>query len=108
MCLRARQQPERVSTMRVDVFVLLSLGLLAAPTRAQSPDRRSTSLKHGPIRELRRRSINITDETASSLQEIHIAGRNPTTLAFQDAIKPESILISDSTGALPERVRATD
>jgi len=96
--------------MRGNAFAFVSLTFLASAiaSAAEQSEKKVSREKHGTSRELQRRSIAITDDTATALQEVHIAGRIPTTLAFQEAIKPESILISDSTGALPERVRATD
>jgi len=58
-------------------------------------------------RELRRRPLQVTDATSTTVPEVHVAAGVPTTLAFRVAIKPEAVLVADAAGVLPERTRAT-
>ena len=59
-------------------------------------------------RQLKRRTITITDETLNTIPEIHVAGRIPTTVAFQVPLRTDGILISDVNGAFPEKTPANE
>jgi len=61
-----------------------------------------------PIRrELKRRLLQVTDATSTTVPQVHVAAGIPTTLAFRVPIKPEAVLMADTAGVFPEKTRAT-
>jgi len=79
------------------LLALLAGGLVPAEALAGSPARR----------ELRRRPLQVTDATSTTVPEVHVAAGVPTTLAFRVPIKPDAVLVADTAGVFPERTRAT-
>lgn len=82
-------------------FIAFSLALVTTPVSA-APNARASG------RQLKRRTITITDETLNTIPEIHVAGRIPTTVAFQVPLRADGILISDVNGAFPEKTPANE
>lgn len=79
------------------LLALLAGGLVPAEALAGTPARR----------ELRRRPLQVTDATSTTVPEVHVAAGVPTTLTFRVAIKPDAVLLADAAGVFPERTRAT-
>ncbi len=86
--------------------MLRSLALLTlvtfAPTAALAGGRgKSASADMSPVkRELRRRSLTITDSNVSSLPEIHVAGGTATILSFQVPLREGGAFIADVKGLM--------
>src|SRR5690349_16559829 len=76
----------------------------AAKSQAEAP---APAPAASAPRELRRRPLRITDAEATSVPEVLVGQGVPTTLTFQPAIKPESVLLADTSGVFPEKTRAT-
>src|SRR4051812_1778774 len=62
---------------------------LAEAAQPASAKARATPAK----RELRRRPLRITDDSAASVTEIHVAAGTPSTLSFQVALKDNGVLL---------------
>ncbi len=73
--------------MRSIAFILTVA--LAAPALSATP------AKTGPKRELRRRTLTITDASTNTVSELHVAGGVPTTLTFQVPVKENGVLLAD-------------
>jgi uncharacterized protein (TIGR02268 family) len=75
---------------------------VAAPP-GETPPGESRSLSRRPSlatgrktpRELRRRSIQITDASLSTIPEVHVGGGVPTTVAFETPLKEDAAVLSD-------------
>lgn len=50
-------------------------------------------------RELRKRTLVISDATANSIAELHVAGGVPTTLVFQLPVREHGVLLADTSGS---------
>lgn len=97
--------------------VLLASSVLATPAtsapRVPAPASNPRAEAPAPApaapaqRELRRRPLRLTDAEATSVPEVLVAPGVPTTLTFRPAIKPESVLLADTSGVFPEKTRAT-
>jgi uncharacterized protein (TIGR02268 family) len=58
-------------------------------------------------RALKRRSLLVTDANFNEVQVVHVAAGVPTTLSFRQPLRPESVILADTTNAfLP--VKATE
>jgi uncharacterized protein (TIGR02268 family) len=87
---------------RSTVLLAAILLPLLASAGAESP-----SAGPPPRRELKRRPLRLTDANATAVPEIHVAGGVPTTVVFRSPIKPDSVLIADTSGLFPEKTRTT-
>jgi uncharacterized protein (TIGR02268 family) len=86
-------------------LVVLS-ALVGSDLRGASGDA-STSVVTSGKRSLMRRSLLVTDANFDEVQVVHVAAGVPTTLSFRQPLRPESVILADTTNAfLP--VRATD
>jgi uncharacterized protein (TIGR02268 family) len=54
--------------------------------------------KGGAKRELKRRTLTITDASTSTVSPLHVAGGVPTTLTFQLPVKENGVLLADVGG----------
>ena len=48
-------------------------------------------------RSLKRRTLSITDANFNDVQVIHVAGGVPTTVSFRQPIRPESVILADTS-----------
>jgi len=73
-----------------ELTVVILVSLLAQEALA-APNSSAVQSK----RELRRRTLTITDANANSVAEIHVAGGIPTTLVFEIPVKENGALLAD-------------
>lgn len=94
--------------MRPRVFVAFGLvSALAGTDVVGSPSDTSEAVVTSGKRTLRRRSLLVTDANFNDVQVVHVAAGVPTTLSFRQPLRPESVILADTTNAfLP--VRATE
>lgn len=89
--------------MRRSSLVLLVL-LLAFPAGAKSAKASHAKKSAPPKPTLTVRTLTITDANSNQVQEIHCAGRVPTTLAFQVPIDQKLVVLADANNIfLPPR-----
>jgi uncharacterized protein (TIGR02268 family) len=69
--------------------LLVGLGADAAPDTVVTTGRRA----------LQRRTLKVTDGNFNEVQVIHVAGGIPTTVSFRQPIRPESVILADTTNA---------
>ena len=79
----------------VALVMVLPVSTLAA-SRGKSSDSDAAQVK----RELRRRSLTITDSNVSSLPEVHVAGGTATILSFQVPLRDGGAFIADVKGLM--------
>jgi uncharacterized protein (TIGR02268 family) len=87
-----------------------ALGLasaLALSDVAAAPGSASDAVVTSGKRALKRRSLLVTDANFNEVQVVHVAAGVPTTLSFRQPLRPESVILADTTNAfLP--VKATE
>jgi uncharacterized protein (TIGR02268 family) len=94
--------------MRPSVLGALALvSVLAFPGVLAASGSASDAVVTSGKRALKRRSLLVTDANFNEVQVIHVAAGVPTTLSFRQALRPESVILADTTNAfLP--VKATE
>jgi uncharacterized protein (TIGR02268 family) len=93
-------------SLRVSAFVLLGFALAATEARA-APESSSDAVVTSGRRALKRRSLLVTDANFNEVQVVHVAAGVPTTISFRQPLRPESVILADTTNAfLP--VKATE
>jgi len=93
----------RLESLAAFTLVLTLASSSAVATEASSSDAVVTSGK----RALKRRSLLVTDANFNEVQVIHVAAGVPTTISFRQPLRPESVILADTTNAfLP--VKATE
>jgi uncharacterized protein (TIGR02268 family) len=93
-------------SLRVFAFVLLGFALAATEARA-APESSSDAVVTSGRRALKRRSLLVTDANFNEVQVIHVAAGVPTTVSFRQPLRPESVILADTTNSfLP--VKATE
>jgi uncharacterized protein (TIGR02268 family) len=86
---------------------LAVVSALAAFEAPAAPDGTSEAVVTSGKRALKRRSIVVTDANFNEVQVVHVAAGVPTTLSFRQPLRPESVILADTTDAfLP--VKATE
>lgn len=92
--------------MRLDVLGSLLLSSLLVPEVQAAPGS-GDAVQTGAKRALKRRSLLVTDANFNEVQVVHVAGGVPTTVSFRQPLRPESVILADTTNAfLP--VKATE
>jgi uncharacterized protein (TIGR02268 family) len=90
------------------VFALVLLGsALAANEVWSAPENASEAVVTSGRRALKRRSLLVNDANFNEVQVVHVAAGVPTTVSFRQTLRPESVILADTTNAfLP--VKATE
>jgi uncharacterized protein (TIGR02268 family) len=71
-------------------------GLAASEVRA-APENSSSAVVTSGKRALKRRSLLVTDANFNEVQVVHVAAGVPTTLSFRQPLRPESVILADTT-----------
>jgi uncharacterized protein (TIGR02268 family) len=77
--------------------VLATALVLAAAGSASAGPRRAEANSRQSPRTLKRRTLAITDANLNEVQTIHVGGGIPTTVSFRQAIRPESVILADTS-----------
>jgi len=105
LLLPQRRQPTSRSQASL-LLGTLALAVVAAEAEAR-PSGPGGIVRPAP-RTLKRRSLAITDANLNEVQTIHVAGGVPTTLSFRQAIRPETVILADTSDAfLPLKATET-
>jgi uncharacterized protein (TIGR02268 family) len=87
---------------------LALLSALALPGLLPAEESASDAVVTSGKRALRRRSLLITDANFNEVQVIHVAAGVPTTISFRQPLRPESVILADTTNAfLPVKASET-
>jgi uncharacterized protein (TIGR02268 family) len=94
--------------VRLELLTRLFLVTALLPQAARAaPQDSSDAVVTSGKRALKRRSLLVTDANFNDVQVIHVAAGVPTTVSFRQPLRPESVILADTTNAfLP--VKATE
>jgi uncharacterized protein (TIGR02268 family) len=95
--------------MRPSALGALALvSVLALSDVAAAPGSASDAVVMSGRRALKRRSLQVTDANFNEVQVVHVAAGVPTTLSFRQSLRPESVILADTTNAfLPLKATET-
>ena len=95
--------------MRPSAFGALALlSTLALSSVAAASGSGSDAVVMSGKRVLKRRSLLVTDANFNEVQVVHVAAGVPTTLSFRQPLRPESVILADTTNAfLPLKATET-
>jgi uncharacterized protein (TIGR02268 family) len=84
------------------------VSVLALSDVAAAPGSASDAVVMSGRRALKRRSLQVTDANFNEVQVVHVAAGVPTTLSFRQSLRPESVILADTTNAfLPLKATET-